>query len=85
MSLFQISFVSGIVLGMLFFPRMADISGRKSVFFLGVAMHLMLVATTFIVKEAHWFYALVFLMGIEQPARLIVGYIYLSEFCVETR
>lgn len=83
-SLFQISFFSGIILGMLMFPLIADKSGRKVVFFMGVALHLMLVLCTIIVNEAQWFYCLVFLMGIEQPARIIIGYIYLSEFCTES-
>ena len=50
---------------------------------MGVFMHVMLVSTSFMTTEPSWFYSLVFLMGIEQPARFVVGYVYLSEFCLE--
>jgi MFS family permease len=65
MSLFQISFISGSILGMLMFPGLSDTSGRKYIFFLGVLMHVMLVPCTFIVQEAEWFYCIVFFMGVE--------------------
>lgn len=83
MSLFQISLLIGILLGSIIFSKMADVSGRKVVFYMGVFMHIILVSTLFIVTEAKWFFGLIFLIGIEQVARFQIGYLYLSEFCLE--
>ena len=65
LSLFQISFLTGLILGMIIFPKLSDLSGRKSVFYMGVFMHVMLVLTSFMTTEASWFYGLLFFMGIE--------------------
>lgn len=62
---FTMSMFGGLLLGLLIFPKLSDLSGRKAVFFLGVFMHLMLIATTFVVSEVQWFYGIVFLMGLE--------------------
>jgi OCT family organic cation transporter-like MFS transporter 4/5 len=48
-----------------------------------VILHILLVATSFVTYDLGFFYALVFFMGIEQTARFLIGYIYLSEFCAE--
>ena len=82
-SLFNVSFASGIILGLILFPRLADGSGRKRVFYMGVFLHAIIVGTTFITDDVGLFYGLVFLMGVEQVARFLVGYLYLSEFCLE--
>jgi Na+/melibiose symporter-like transporter len=65
MALFSVSFVAGILLGLCFFPRLADIAGRKTVYYLGVFIHVILVATAFLVNNDSLFYGLVFFMGIE--------------------
>ena len=82
---FTYSFLLGMVIGTILFPRIADLVGRRMTYFLGLAMHIMLTATLLILKEPNWFYAIIFLMGIEQPARFLVGYIYLSEMCPEDK
>jgi hypothetical protein len=51
------------------------------VYYLGLLIHVILVSTSFLVKDDSIFYGLVFLMGLEQVARFTVGYVYLSEFC----
>lgn len=81
MSLFSISFLAGTLLGLTFLPRLADLAGRKTVYYLGILIHVILVSTSFLVKDDSIFYGLVFLMGLEQVARFTVGYVYLSEFC----
>jgi MFS family permease len=81
MSLFSISFLAGILLGLTFLPRLADVAGRKTVYYLGLLIHVILVSTSFLVKDDSIFYGLVFLMGLEQVARFTIGYVYLSEFC----
>jgi putative MFS transporter len=83
MTLFSISFIAGTLLGLCFFPRLADLAGRKTVYYLGVLLHVMLVATSFLVQNDSLFYGLVFFMGLEQVARFTVGYVYLSEFCCD--
>lgn len=70
-------------MGMILFPTLADQAGRKTVFYLGVILHILLVATSFVTYDLGFFYALVFFMGLEQTARFMLGYIYLSEFCAE--
>lgn len=83
--LFTYSFLFGLMIGTILFPRIADLVGRRMTYFLGLAMHIMLTGTLLILKEPNWFYAIIFLMGIEQPARFLVGYIYLSEMCSEEK
>jgi MFS family permease len=78
-----VALLAGILLGSLIFPRVADVSGRKVVFYLGVFMHAILIGVILIVKQAQWFLAILFLMGIEHTARYLIGYIYISEFCLE--
>ena len=73
----------GLVIGTLVFPRIGDLLGRKKTYLIGLAMHIMLTATLLILRDPNWFYAIIFLMGIEYPARFLVGYIYLSEMCSE--
>ena len=83
MTLFSVSFLAGSLLGLIFFPRLADLAGRRTVYYLGVLIHVILVSTSFLVTNDSLFYGLVFFMGLEQVARYTVGYIYLSEFCCD--
>ena len=82
-SLFTYSFLFGMGIGSLIFPRLADLVGRRTTYFLGLIMHIILTGCLLVLKDPNWFYAIIFLMGIEQPARFLVGYIYLSELCPE--
>lgn len=50
-SLFQISFFIGVIFGCVLFGKASDIAGRKAIFYMGVLMHIVLVATMFIVTE----------------------------------
>eukprot|EP00347_Sterkiella_histriomuscorum_P014605 403360243 len=81
--LFNISFLIGLVLGTIIFSRVGDLLGRKKTYFIGLLMHVLLSATLLILRDPNYFYAIIFLMGIEYPARFLVGYIYLSEMCSE--
>ncbi|CDW81334.1 solute carrier family member 5 [Stylonychia lemnae] len=81
--LFHHCFIIGLVIGTLVFPRVGDIAGRKKTYMIGLAIHILLSATMLILREPKLFYAIIFLMGIEQPARFLIGYIYLSEMCQE--
>ena len=76
--------LAGFSVGMVVFPIISDKLGRKKTFLIGLILHAMLGGTILILKEVTWFYSVVFLMGMEHPARFIVGYIYISELCTSS-
>ena len=73
------SYITGVVLGTLIFPRLADIYGRKKVFYIGLSIYLTIVGFLLTFTNLYLYYFFIFLMGLGLPARFMIGYVYLNE------
>lgn len=81
LSYFYIILFLGIIFGSLIMTKIADVAGRKPVFFFGLLIHIVAVSATFLITDAGWFLFFIFVIGIGTSARYLVGYVYVSELC----
>ena len=51
-SMFEATMLTGIITGSMLFPKLADVAGRKPVFYIGCLMHIVFGGTLILVKEA---------------------------------
>jgi MFS family permease len=73
------SFLIGTFVGSFFFPRAADIIGRKPIFLSGLMLYIVVCIGFLFVKSLNMAYALLFIGGLSETGAYYVAYVY----CVE--
>ena len=77
--LFGLILAIGYLFGVLLWPRISDLYGRKKVFYLGLGGYVLIVALIIFITNRKLYYCMIFLIGLGSSAWSDVGYVYLNE------
>lgn len=66
-------------LGCLFIPRLADLKGRRSIFLIASLVSIPIYIAIILTRSLNFTLALNFLLGLTNPGKISIGYVYLLE------
>lgn len=67
------------MLGSLILPRLSDIYGRRKVALFGNILHIIAAISILLTTNFRIALFLIFMMGVDMGARVLVGYVFMSE------
>ena len=72
-------FLLGCFVGSFFFPRAADIWGRKPVFLIGLLLYMFVAVSFFFIHKLKVAYLMLFVGGIAETGGYYIAYVYIVE------